>query len=162
MLNDRAHSVAERLLPNGKLISGEWCVGSINGEAGQSLKVCVKGAKIGVWADFADGNGGDLIELWCKVCSISVGEALTEIKQFLGVKDPDFQQDLKKNYTIPKRVQSKKPVAKMHDYFCNERMLPGKVLDVYRIGEQGENAYFPFIKNDVVHLIKKYHLKNHI
>jgi hypothetical protein len=34
----------------------EWCVGSVSGEAGESLKVRVRGAKVGRWSDFAAGG----------------------------------------------------------------------------------------------------------
>jgi twinkle protein len=62
MLNDRAEQVASMLLPNGRLVKREWCVGSVHGEPGMSLKVCVSGDKVGVWSDFAAGVSGDLID----------------------------------------------------------------------------------------------------
>lgn len=159
MLNDRAQSVAEKLLPNGKLNSGEWCVGSIQGEAGKSLKVCVKGSKLGVWMDFAAGEGGDLIDLWCQVKAMSVAEALDDIKAYLGVSEPEFDKRFQKRYTVPSKVKCSKPKAKMFDYFCNERALSLKALEAYRIGEDGEHAFFPFIKGGVTHLIKRYPLR---
>jgi len=57
-LEPRAQEVAEHLLPRGLRQGREWTVGSIDGEPGQSLKVCVSGAKAGTWADFAAGIGG--------------------------------------------------------------------------------------------------------
>ena len=159
MLNDRAVSVAEKLLPAGKLISGEWCVGSIHGEAGKSLKICVKGGKLGVWQDFAEGSGGDLIDLWCSVSSLSVPEALTEIKQFLGVSDHQFNSELAKKYNKPQKVSCVAPRDKVFKYLCNDRALPVKALEAYKIGESGEFAFFPFIKSGETHLIKRYPLQ---
>ena len=44
-LEGRTKEVVERLLPHGILEGREWCVGSVQGEPGRSLKVCVQGAK---------------------------------------------------------------------------------------------------------------------
>ena len=51
LLAQRCEEIVRDLLPNGEKKSGEWCVGSIQGEKGESLKVHLKGAKAGVWAD---------------------------------------------------------------------------------------------------------------
>ena len=53
MLAKRAQDVCEWLLPNGKRKAQEWCVGSVNGDAGDSLRVNL-GGKAGLWKDFAD------------------------------------------------------------------------------------------------------------
>lgn len=63
LLADRVQAVAEHLLPNGRKEANEWRVGSTAGEKGQSLGVHLSGAKAGVWADFASGEGGDLLDL---------------------------------------------------------------------------------------------------
>ena len=54
-----AASIAQYLLPKGKRQSGEWKAGSTGGEESKSLSVRLSGAKAGVWADFASGEGGD-------------------------------------------------------------------------------------------------------
>ncbi len=65
MLAERIDAVVEYLLPNGVRHNNEWCVGSMAGEAGQSLKIRLVGAKVGVWKDFASNeSGGDLLDLW--------------------------------------------------------------------------------------------------
>ena len=87
MLTDRAEHVAAYLLPQGKLQGGrEWAVGSTGGEQGDSLKVCVSGAKVGVWSDFATGEKGDLLDLWIAVRGLSMVDALKEVKEYLGVE----------------------------------------------------------------------------
>ena len=86
MLASRATEVAERLLPNGKRVSTEWVCGSVNGEEGTSLSVCIKGDKAGVWKDFASGEGGDLVELWTRCRGIEKSEAIKEIRQYLNLK----------------------------------------------------------------------------
>lgn len=86
MLAARAAEVAERLLPNGKRVSNEWVCGSVQGEEGTSLSVCIRGEKAGIWKDFATNEGGDLVELWTLARRITKGDALKEIRQFLSVK----------------------------------------------------------------------------
>ena len=87
-LNDEAQAVAQMLLPNGVEERNEWCVGSINGEEGRSLKVCINGRKKGTWKDFASGDGGsNLLELWSRVKGITFVDAYIEAKKYLGVYD---------------------------------------------------------------------------
>ncbi len=86
-LADEAERVCQYLLPRGKREGHEWCVGSIGGEEGKSLKVHLTGHKAGVWSDFADGRGGDLLELWRQVKELSPHEAINQAKAWLGIKD---------------------------------------------------------------------------
>lgn len=63
-LASRALEVAQHLFPNGKQIGREWCVGSIGGEPGESLKINLENGK---WKDFAtQEKGGDLLDLWAR------------------------------------------------------------------------------------------------
>ena len=76
---------AERLvaswLPNGKRRGHEWMVGSLNGEAGDSLSINLRTGK---WADFAGKDkGGDLLSLYAAVRGLSQLEAARE----LGAED---------------------------------------------------------------------------
>ncbi len=65
LLWNQVDRVARYLLPNGKKEAHEWVAGSVNGESGKSLKVNLAGKK--VWQDFAEGSGGDLLDLWVAV-----------------------------------------------------------------------------------------------
>ncbi len=63
----------QQWLPNGKKIGPDWCVGSLAGEEGQSLKIHVRK---GVWKDFASGQGGsDPVSLYAAIHAIPQGEA---------------------------------------------------------------------------------------
>lgn len=42
----------------------KFYIGSIDGEAGESLSVELTGDKAGLWHDFATGDGGDIFDLW--------------------------------------------------------------------------------------------------
>jgi len=88
MLDAHAATIARELFPAGKRAGGEWRVGSLAGEPGQSLAVCIQGSKRGVWRDFAAGIGGDMLEL---VAQARYGgdkaEALRWARRFLGLSD---------------------------------------------------------------------------
>ena len=56
LLAKDALAVCQELLPNGKLIGPDWVVGDVSGAAGKSLKICVKGDRIGKYYDHADPN----------------------------------------------------------------------------------------------------------
>lgn len=101
MLASRATEVAERLLPKGKRVSTEWVCGSVNGEEGTSLSVCIKGDKAGVWKDFASGEGGDLVELWTRCRGIEKSEAIKEIRQYLNLKPGSPAEVQKKSAPKP-------------------------------------------------------------
>ena len=75
MMAERAESVCQWLLPQGKRNGHEWEVGSTQGEPGKSLKVNLAG-KAGLWADFASGESGDLIDLILLVRGCTKGEAV--------------------------------------------------------------------------------------
>lgn len=63
----------QQWLPNGRKIGPNWCVGSLTGEAGESLKIHVRK---GIWVDFATGDkGGDPISLYAAIHGINQSEA---------------------------------------------------------------------------------------
>lgn len=87
-LNARIEEVLDLLLPGGKRVGNEYQVGSLDGEAGQSLRVHLGGSKLGVWKDFSSPDkGGDLISLWAKVRGIELGPAMRDICEHFNWKD---------------------------------------------------------------------------
>jgi twinkle protein len=153
-LSSRAGVVCEMLLPAGKLIRGEWEVGSIGGEAGKSLKVCTKGPKAGVWSDFAAGAGGDLIDLWQQVRGQSLVEALDDIRDYLGMERPTFTQG-KREYAKPPKPQCSAPKSRVKDYLTEDRNIPEEILTKYKIGERGETIIFPFLRDGELIMAKE-------
>lgn len=146
VLSGMAESVAMHLLPNGRREGRSWCVGSVNGEKGQSLRVCISGAKQGVWSDFSsNGKGGDLLSLWGQVRGISFVETLREAKEFAGVVDdePQFYPRKKRRMQIQK-PKCEKPKNTVMDWF-NGRGVFEKALSAYKVGQQGSTIVFPFI-----------------
>jgi hypothetical protein len=83
----RAEELARYLFPHGKKAGNHWCVGSIAGEPGQSFKICVAGAKIGLWGDFdgSESHCRSLIDLWMEKRGVDFKTALDECAHWLGV-----------------------------------------------------------------------------
>lgn len=104
--------VAPHLLPNGKKEGHEWVAGNVNGDKGNSLKVNLSGKK--KWADFAEGDGGDMLDLWMACRGINLHQAMQEAKAFLGIKDDDHHFDAKreKNFSRPDRKKIARYVIK--------------------------------------------------
>ena len=160
MLAKRAQDVCEWILPNGKRKAQEWCVGSVSGDAGDSLRVNV-GGKAGVWKDFADnGKGGDLIDLIIAVHGCSKAEAVRAAKDFLGIRDHKPQFVTKpRNYVRPARPKHvKNPTSAMLEYFAGRGITPPTV-EAYKIGEvnhrqHGATIVFPYLHGDVLKFLK--------
>ena len=81
----RPETVLMHLFPAGRREGSEFVVGSLNGEPGKSLSVCLAPSKVGIWKDFATGESGhDLIALWMKVNRVEFLPAIAEMERFLG------------------------------------------------------------------------------
>ena len=143
----QALQVCQHLLPAGKLVRGEYEVGSINNEAGKSLKVRTTGVKAGVWSDFAAGASGDLLDLWQTVRGLTFVETLNEVRNFLGVEQPNFIRPAQRTYNRPAKPECVRPVAQVRNYLTEDRNIPGEILDKYLIGEAGNKIVFPFMRD---------------
>ena len=155
LLASRAEEVAALLLSNGKRHGAEWCAGSTNGDAGQSLKVRLDGAKAGVWSDFSSGESGDLLSLWKAVRGVDFVEALRQAKDWLGIKDDRSEAAFRPAATAKRYVR---PTLDQHeplttggpvfDYLVKERKLVASVLHNYRVQQMthskfGASCVFP-------------------
>ena len=87
-----APSLCQNILPAGRKVGGEWRVGSVAGEPGQSLGVRLHGPKAGVWADFSSadpGHRGDALDLVAQVLFRGdKSEALRWARVWLGFDRP--------------------------------------------------------------------------
>ncbi|HAW3261662.1 TPA: hypothetical protein JLS24_000524 [Escherichia coli] len=108
--------VAPHLLPNGKKEGHEWVAGNVNGDKGNSLKVNLSGKK--KWADFAEGDGGDMLDLWMACRGINLHQAMQEAKAFLGIKDDDHHFDAKreKKFSRPDRKKIARYVTRTESH----------------------------------------------
>jgi twinkle protein len=144
LLNDRAEDVATMLLPGGKREGREWVVGSVNGESGRSCKVAVDGSKRGVFADFATGENGDLLDLWQAAKSITLAEAVMEAKKYLGIQEPKFEKFSEKSFRKPVAPKTAKKLIEgggAQKYLLDRGLLP-ESLSAYRTGETIEVGPF--------------------
>lgn len=85
-LGERAEAVCRHYLPQGTKRGRYWMVGSVRGEHGRSLFVCLHPPGVpGFWRDAATGECGDLLELLRRQRGDSgMGGAMAEARQFLG------------------------------------------------------------------------------
>lgn len=91
MLTARLEDLVRELLPAARKQGHEFCVGSLAGEKGQSLRInCSSGARRGVWRDFSGHEGGDPLKL---VCLVNFGgdykRAVPWAKSWLGLDNAD-------------------------------------------------------------------------
>jgi twinkle protein len=132
------------LLPGGKREGREWVVGSVNGESGRSCKVAVDGSKRGVFADFATGENGDLLDLWQAAKSITLAEAVMEAKKYLGIQEPKFEKFSEKSFRKPVAPKTAKKLIEgggAQKYLLDRGLLP-ESLSAYRTGETIEVGPF--------------------
>ncbi|WP_375638491.1 toprim domain-containing protein [Bartonella sp. AA16NXGY] len=147
-LISQADRIAEMLLPQGHKRGNNWIVGNTRGEAGQSLSICLSGSKAGLWYDFAESTGGDLLDLWCEVKGISLSQALEEARATLNLTRPKPFMAPHRSYRRPPVPTGQSPQNLVKTYLHEERRIPLEIIQRYRIGEDGEKIIFPFYKPD--------------
>ena len=128
--------VAQMLLPSGKLENGrEWVCGDITGKPGDSLKVTIAGTYAGQWRDWStDTDKGDLIDLWRISKNLTAGEALKQIKEYLGIVET-VKMERPKSYRPAPEINSApiSPDGKAMRFLKNERKLCEKTIAAYRV-----------------------------
>lgn len=144
-LRGQVESVCGYLLPDGEKKSGEWRIGSVAGEKGQSLGVHLGGVKAGVWSDFSTGETGDLIDLWMVVRRLSLEGALAEIRDWLKLERPKPHREPKRNYVRPPKPKCTAPQAGALHYLTEVRKIPVEILARYKVGGRGDIIVFPFL-----------------
>ncbi|WP_375651144.1 toprim domain-containing protein [Bartonella sp. AA78NXGY] len=147
-LISQADRIAEMLLPQGHKRGNNWIVGNTRGEAGQSLSICLSGSKAGLWYDFAESTGGDLLDLWCEVKGISLSQALEEARATLNLTRPKPFMAPHRSYRRPPVPTGQSPQNLVKTYLHKERHIPLEIIKRYRIGENGKKIIFPFYKPD--------------
>ena len=149
-------AIASYLLPNGKRQAGEWKCGSTSGDAGQSLSVRLSGAKAGVWKDFSSGESGDILDLWVACRGLTMAQAMTEAKQYLGIRDsmPEREQ---KSFKLPGKPSCQTAKSAGLDWL-KSRGLTDKTIADFKIAEQVQGgktyAVFPYLRDGVLVNVK--------
>lgn len=160
LLARNAESVCQHLLPGGKRKGHEWCVGSPDGEDGESCKIRLTGDRAGLWSDFAQGGdvGGDLLDLWCHAKGMGVKDAMEDASGWLGIEIPDFQGHTKRSYSRPARppcvVPTKPAAAKARMWLTEERKISDESIGAYKVAVQkGDTVVFPYLRDgELIHV----------
>ena len=91
-LMDRLEAVLRYLFPAGQVKGNKFYVGDVDGTPGKSLVVELEGPRRGLWKDFSNDDGGDLIDIWAMSRGLSVKhdfvQVLQEVSQWLGFAPP--------------------------------------------------------------------------
>ena len=155
-LNDQVLQVCKYLFPNGKVEGHEFRIGDLQGSAGKSLGVHIDGNKRGIWADFATGDGGDIINLWQQSRCLQLAPALQDIKHYLGISTPEFTRPAKTIYSRPKAPKTTRLQGACLEYLSGNRKISEATIKEYRLGQLDDFIFFPFINPaGEVQLIKK-------
>lgn len=147
LLARNAEEIASYLLPNGKRKGREWECGSVHGESGDSLKVCLTGEKAGRWSDFAESSkGGDLIDLWCAVRGIDLAHAITEAKAHLGIVERR-QDPPRKVYQKPTKAGVSKLLPQHAEWLRVVRKISDETADAFKLASRNGSIMFPYLVN---------------
>ncbi len=147
-LAQEAKAVAALLLPNGKRCGSEWMVGSVRGEAGASLKVCIAGRKAGVWHDFAEDIGGDLIDLWAATKGLTLKQAFESARDYLGIVEPKFTAPIR-TYTRPVKPPAVHPSGRVLAYLTEQRKRSHATVQAFKVAASKEDdaILFPYLRD---------------
>lgn len=134
LLAVRTEQVCQILLPGGHQKGGFWIAGSVDGDEGKSLQVHLDGEHQGKWRDWAESDlRGDLVDLWMKSKGFTAKEALTEIRDFLGLPQPSISMQ-EKPYAKP-RMDHKplSPEGKILQWLTLERKIEAPTVAKFDI-----------------------------
>jgi len=85
-LADHIEDLVFEIFPSAEQRGDELAIGSVKGEAGQSLRIAVSAEKAGLWNEHNGNHGGNFLDLLSRRLSITQSEALEWIKQ----RYPDY------------------------------------------------------------------------
>ena len=139
------------LLPGGVFQHNKFYVGDVQGNPGQSLVVELEGNRIGMWHDFATGEGGDIISLWAAVTGKDTRsqfpEILTDIAQWSGERTKSVYamvSEIEKKHEAIQEEEGPEllgaPTARW-DYFDEANKL---IACVYRYETDSGKQYRPW------------------
>ena len=134
LLSAKIKDVCKELFPLGKIQNGEYCVGSVCGESGKSLKICLKPSKLGIWSDFASGQTGSLIDLWMYARNITLVEAIKQAKAFCHIKeDNEYFINRQPKQVLLKRNYDDIESTEALRYLTETRKITSETLQRFRV-----------------------------
>jgi len=160
-LQARCEDVVHHLLPGAVQRGNYFHAGSVNGEPGKSLSVCINGARRGLWMDGANADHkGDLMDLWCAVRGKRLRDCLPDIREYLGIQ-PTPRIASRRQYTPPAPsalAHLRAAHSLVRDYLVKERKLTPAVIAQFRVSEKpgkpGTMAFPYYDENDELQMVK--------
>lgn len=146
LLAAQVDGVVRQLLPHGKRQGHEWRVGSVGGEAGDSLGVHLTGDKRGVWADFASGESGDLIGLWMATKGLSLRAACKEAMDYLGIRE-DRIDPPRRDFKKPSRQGVSKLSDEHRQWLEGERKIAPDTISIYKLATKDGWLMLPSLRD---------------
>lgn len=152
-LAPHAAGLCGELYPDGRVESGCYKIGSIQGEKGRSMSVYLNGEQAGKWMDFSTGEGGDLLDLIMYSQGMTLVDAMEWAKKRYGIRDNTPAKKVapaeKKNYTQPK-PPPKNQHQHLHEYMEKRGFKDvGEICFRWKIYETdsrgGQDVVFPFL-----------------
>lgn len=149
MLARDAERVARHLLGDGKREGHELRYGDTAGGAGKSLGVHLAGDKAGVWADFASGESGDLLDLWAVSRGCDIGQAIREAKDWLGIRDVPLHGKRAEATPITRPAGIRGLGDGELHWLREERKLSAEAIAAYKLVSRGTGVIaFPYLLPD--------------
>lgn len=145
-LASQVDSVAAYLLPNGKREGREWCVGSVAGEGGKSLKLSLSGARAGRWKDFATDQGGDLIDLWAATRGVDLRTAINEAKEYLGIREERIENK-RRVYSRPSREGVSRLPPQIAEWLRVVRKITEPTVEAFKLAARNGALMFPYLRD---------------
>lgn len=152
LLATRAEDICRMLLKTGVKASNEWCVGDVMGNVGESLKIHLSGSKAGLWADFATGESGDLLDLWAAVKNISISASMKEASAYLGLKTEQFVGQQHKTFRRPTLNIKETKYRDVH--YLTQRGLTSETIAAFMIRQTNTTVVFPFYRGTELIFVK--------
>lgn len=144
----RVEDVVYHLFPNGKRTGGYYEVGGLSGDHGKSLRICLTGAKAGVWSDFATEEAGDILDLWVAARGHrSLREARKDMLGYLGV--PEHQPPLKSKKTYKKASREEiGTIGPRVSDRLSERKISKGTYTAFGVAQKGDAVTYPYTSQD--------------
>jgi twinkle protein len=155
-LAPHAAGICHELYPDGRVESGCYKIGSIQGEKGRSMSVYLNGDQCGKWMDFSTGEGGDLLDLIMYSQGLTLVNAMDWAKKRYGIRDNTPAKKVapaeKKNYTKP-QPPARNESAHLNGYMEKRGFKDvGEVCFRWKIYETdargGQDVVFPFFDTE--------------
>jgi hypothetical protein len=145
-LRQQACQLVREIFPRARLQQHEARIGSVAGDAGESLAVALTGDSAGLWHDHATGEGGDLIDLWLQTQGYGVNQfaqAVDDLERWCGLSPaPRFTSAVAKVSEARKAEAAKEPKL--------DQGLGAPVANYHYLSADGQ----------LLGIVRRYHLAN--